>query len=438
VNYSEAIEYLYTRLPMYSRIGAAAYKKDITNTVLLCKELGDPQDKFNSVHIAGTNGKGSVSHMLASIFHAAGYKTGLYTSPHLRDFRERIRINGQMIPQEFVVEFVARTKELSEQIQPSFFELTVAMAFEYFASEQVDIAIIETGLGGRLDSTNIVQPVLSVITNIGYDHMYLLGNTLPEIASEKAGIIKPYVPVVIGETRPEIKEVFVAKASEAESPIFFAEEEYGIEEVVQTTDTITVTLWNEELNEEEELACDLPGIYQQKNIRTAITAVEVLNSEGYILHKKAIHQGLAKVKASTGLHGRWEVLRKSPLVVLDVAHNLDGIQQLKEQIELSVFNRLHIITGFVKDKDVEKILEQLPKSAIYYFTNAHIERAFPATELLEIAAKHHIEGRNYDDVNVAIEAALDNSDQEDMIVVCGSVFLVGEVDISKFALQADL
>ncbi|MBK7307617.1 MAG: bifunctional folylpolyglutamate synthase/dihydrofolate synthase [Chitinophagaceae bacterium] len=436
MTYQQTINYLYAQLPMYSRIGAAAYKEDLHNTIALCNAIDNPQTKFKSIHIAGTNGKGSTSHMLAAMLQQAGYKTGLYTSPHLKDFRERIKINGEMISEDFVVDFVERTKTVSEEIKPSFFELTVAMAFDYFEKEKVDIAIIETGLGGRLDSTNIITPLLSIITNIGYDHMDLLGNTLEKIASEKAGIIKPNVPVIIGEYLPETKNIFIEKATQCHAPIYFAQDEYAVSNIHYTMQLLSCDITSTEHNITETFELDLNGFYQTKNIRTVLCAEGILTQLGFPIKNEDEKQALKKVKKLTGLYGRWDVISSNPTIILDVAHNEDGIKQLLNQLsivsrESSVVSRekaaLHFIIGMVKDKDISKVLSILPKNAQYYFCNAHIERALPHKELLEKANAFELNGESFDDVNEAIKAAKLNAAADGIIIVCGSVFLVAEV-----------
>lgn len=427
MTYPQAIEYLYSQLPMFSRIGAAAIKEDLTNTLLLCKELGNPHQLFKSIHIAGTNGKGSTSHMLASVLQTAGYKTGLYTSPHLRDFRERIRINGEMISREFVTDFVQRIQPHIPLIQPSFFEITVAMAFDYFASQKVDIAVIETGLGGRLDSTNVVTPILSVITNIGWDHMNLLGNTLPAIAFEKAGIIKPAIPVVIGESRPETDQVFIQKAANENTPIHFADKMMYASEWQYQRHRLTVTVASRFNDEREEYTLDLPGYYQTHNLLTVLTSLHQLQQLGWKLDKKDIHKGLSETKKRTGLHGRWELIHEHPDIVLDVAHNEDGMRQLLEQLELASFRELHVVIGMVKDKKIEAVLQQLPSTAHYYFTQAQIPRALPAEQLAEMASIYQLQGKIFPDVNTALKTARQQAGSDDLILVCGSVFIVGEV-----------
>ena len=432
MNYQQTLDYLYAQLPMFSRIGAAAYKKDLHNTIALCEALDNPHTKFKSIHIAGTNGKGSTSHMLAAILQQAGYKTGLYTSPHLKDFRERIRINGEMISRDFVVNFVQRTMTLSEAIQPSFFELTVAMAFDYFEKEKVDIAVIETGLGGRLDSTNIITPLVSIITNIGYDHMNLLGNSLPEIAGEKAGIIKAGVPVVIGEYLPETKDVFIRKARELAAPIYFAQEEYHAANIRYSPASLRCDVTNTVRQVTESFELDLNGFYQVKNLSTVLCAEGLLMQQGFSISNESEKQALQNVKQLTGLHGRWEVIDTNPVTVLDVAHNEDGIRQVLKQLSLieQAPSTVHFVLGMVKDKDVTKALSLLPTSGHYYFSHAHIPRAMPAEELKLKAAGFNIQGDSFDDVNAAIAAARKAAKPGDMILVCGSVFLVAEVDRS--------
>ncbi len=431
MDYQQTIDYLYSQLPMFSRIGSAAYKTDLHNTIELCNALNNPQTKFKSIHIAGTNGKGSTSHMLAAILQQAGYKTGLYTSPHLKDFRERIKLNGEMVSQEFVVDFVERTRQLSEAIEPSFFELTVAMAFDFFAKEKVDIAVIETGLGGRLDSTNIITPLLSVITNIGYDHMNILGNTLEEIAFEKAGIIKRGVPVVIGEYIDETKPVFITKAKEMKSPVFFPQDGYAVSNIVSSAYQLKCDVTSISSNHSENFTLDLNGLYQTKNLRTVLCAEGILMQLGFNISEEAEKFALANVKKLTGLHGRWDVIAEQPMIVLDVAHNEDGIKHLLWQLSAmnNQFEKIHIVTGMVKDKEMGKVLALLPKDATYYFTNAHIPRALPAAELQEKAAAYQLHGNIFEDVNDAINAARQKASAKDFILVCGSVFLVGEVEM---------
>ena len=434
MTYQQTIDYLYAQLPMYSRIGAAAYKEDLHNTIALCNAINNPQTKFKSIHIAGTNGKGSTSHMLAAILQKAGYKTGLYTSPHVKDFRERIKINGEMISHEFIVDFVERTKTVSEQIKPSFFEMTVAMAFDYFEKEQVDIAIIETGLGGRLDSTNIITPILSIITNIGYDHMDILGDTLEKIAAEKAGIIKQNIPIVIGEYLPQTKNVFISKAREVNAPIYFAQDEYVVSNINYNMQLLSCNVKNVAHNRTEYFELDLNGLYQAKNICSVLCAEGILMQLGFTIKNTDEKQALKNVKKLTGLYGRWDVISSNPNIVLDVAHNEDGIKQLLHQLSVvhPTANTVHFIIGMVKDKDVTKILSILPKDANYYFCNAHIERAMPHRDLLEKAKVFDLKGESFDDVNMAIDAARHKANANDLIIVCGSIFLIADVDAALF------
>ena len=415
---------------MFSRIGAGAYKKDITNTVLLCDFIGNPQKKIKTIHVAGTNGKGSTSHMLAAIFQSCGYKTGLYTSPHLKDFRERIKIDGEMIPEDFIVSFVERIKDFSEQIRTSFLELTVAMMLDYFAEQKVDIAIIETGLGGRLDSTNIITPELSIITNIGYDHMNILGNTLEEIAFEKAGIIKKDIPVVIGEKLVETTPIFLSTAQQQNAPIIFAEELFTITDFKLNVENLCITLADANIGETQNYVLDLNGIYQKNNLRTVITAVHVLRKRGYSLPDDIVQHALSHVKKLNGLYGRWSVIQREPMIVLDVAHNEDGIKQLLAQLALYTFKNIHIVFAIVKDKEISSILSLLPKNAIYYFTKSQISRALPEDELLVKAKEFNLNGASFPGVNMALAAAKKNATKEDIILICGSVYLVGEVDVN--------
>jgi dihydrofolate synthase/folylpolyglutamate synthase len=428
MTYSETLDYLYNKLPMFSRIGSAAIKKDITNTILICEHLGNPHQKFKSLHIAGTNGKGSVSHMLAAILQTAEYKTGLYTSPHLYDFRERIKINGTVVSEEFVIEFVEKVKPLIESIEPSFFEITVAMAFEFFAINNIDIAVVETGLGGRLDSTNIITPELSVITNIGFDHMNILGNSLEQIAGEKAGIIKKEIPIIIGEKKRETEEVFRSKAKEKNAPLLFAEDLFEVEHYTPGLQFLNINIKNTGSEKRYELMLDLPGIYQSKYIITVLCAVEELKNRGWTIHDNTIPDALQNVKKLTGLHGRWEVVQTNPTVVLEVAHNPDGITEMIRHIEQLNYKKLHLIFGVVKDKEVDKVLALLPKTAGYYFTQANIPRALDKELLKAQASKYNLMGNIFDDVNLALQNSLANASPDDLVIVCGSIFLVAEVN----------
>ncbi|HEX5150132.1 MAG TPA: folylpolyglutamate synthase/dihydrofolate synthase family protein [Parafilimonas sp.] len=427
MTYADALQYLYEQLPMFSRIGAAAFKKDLSNTKQLCAVLNNPQTKFKCVHIAGTNGKGSVSHMLAAVLQTAGYKTGLYTSPHLKDFRERIRVNGEECSKDFVIEFTKKIIPAIEKLQPSFFELTVAMAFEYFAQQQVDIAVIETGLGGRLDSTNIIMPELSVITNIGYDHMNLLGNTLEKIAYEKAGIIKKNIPVIIGESINETRNVFQSSAKEKDAPLTFAQDNFYVQDFSYKHMQLKAEVVDKKKDEHHIYSLDLPGVYQIKNIITVLETIHQLRLKNWKIKQHDVDAGLKKVKQLTALHGRWEKIKDEPAVIVDVAHNVDGIKQLTEQLELVSYDELHIIIGFVKDKDVLNILPLLPKIANYYFTKAQIPRAMNENDLAELAMQDGLHGKTFKEVNLALKEALTHAGKNDLILICGSVFLVGEV-----------
>lgn len=427
MTYTETLEFLYRRLPMFSRTGPSAIRANLTNTQTICERLDNPQNKFRSIHIAGTNGKGSCSHMLAAILQTCGYTTGLYTSPHLKDFRERIRINGEMVDEDFVVSFTERMLPLIEEINPSFFELTVGMAFQYFTEKRVDIAVIETGLGGRLDSTNVIHPELSVITNIGMDHMNLLGDTLPLIAAEKAGIIKKGTTVVIGESFFETDEVFLEIAAARHAPIVFADKKRYASDWSHERGYLKTDIADKHDDSRITFTLDLPGYYQLKNLVTVCEAVHQLRVKGYDLPHEKVAQALTQVKKLTGLHGRWETIHQQPQVVLDVAHNEDGVKQLVKQIELSDFRNLHIVIGMVKDKEADAVLRLFPKEAKFYFTKAQIPRALPENILQEKAHAAGLEGDTYPDVNTAIRAALEKASPDDMILVCGSVFVIGEV-----------
>lgn len=430
MNYEETIHYLYNKLPLYSNIGKKAYKADLKNTLALCEYLGHPEKKIRTIHVAGTNGKGSTSHMLAAIFQEAGFKTGLYTSPHLYDFRERIKIDGQLVPESFVIEFVSKTEGITEQISPSFFELTFAMAIDYFAASNTDIAIIETGLGGRLDSTNVINPVLSVITNIGYDHMDILGESLEKIAFEKAGIIKHQVPVVIGELLAETKPVFTQKAAEESAEIFFAEEEFKIVSSKYHHEFLQVMVQTEKGLHQEQFTLDLNGNYQTKNLVTVLSAIKHCSID---VSQDTVKKALSNVRNLTGLYGRWQVIRRNPLIVLDVAHNGPGISSLLEQITRLQYNNLHIVIGMVKDKRIENVLAILPKNVNYYFTQAHIPRALDHHLLRKKAKPFGLTGNSYFNVNDAIQAAESDAAKDDVILVCGSVFVIAEVALAKEA-----
>ena len=420
---------------MFSRMGSAAFKKDLTNIRVLCDRLGQPQTRFKTIHVGGTNGKGSVSHMLAAILQTAGYKTGLYTSPHLYDFRERIKVDGQMAGEDFVVDFIDRIKPAIEEIEPSFFEITVAMAFEYFARQKVGVAVIEVGLGGRLDSTNIITPELSVITNIGWDHMNMLGNTLEQIAAEKAGIIKENIPVVIGEKHPETQEVFQRIAEEKKAPLIFAEESYQPVSYRWSGEHFILEVSGTGAKDTRFYELDLPGIYQRKNLSTVLAATDILIDSGFQISTSHIITALKNVKQATGLLGRWEVIHHHPTIVLEVAHNKEGIEQMLQHVQTMSYNKLHLVLGMVKDKDITKVLELLPKEAVYYYTQAHIPRALGAANLKEKGVTFQLYGDAYENVNSALQQVVNVADENDLVIVCGSIFLVAEVDRGGFGLE---
>ncbi|MGF7040000.1 bifunctional folylpolyglutamate synthase/dihydrofolate synthase [Mucilaginibacter lappiensis] len=438
MDYNATIQYLYTQLPMFTRDGVSAFKKDLTNTLELCKRLGNPQYQFKSVHIAGTNGKGSTSHMLAAILQTAGYKTGLYTSPHLKDFRERIRINGQMISEQTVIDFVADHHTDFDEIAPSFFEMTVALAFDVFAKEKIDIAIVEVGLGGRLDSTNVITPLLSVITNIGWDHMNMLGNTLQLIAGEKAGIIKPGIPVIVGEHQPEIAQVFVDKAQQENSSITFASDEWTIEgksevesQKLKIFEHVDLSIKRNSLpathNPPLNLKLDLTGTYQLKNVKTVLAAVEELRTQGFVITDDHITTALQQVKNLTGLHGRWEVLNIQPLTICDTGHNPDGIQEVVKNIAAVDYHHLHFVIGMVNDKDITKVLSILPNDATYYFCKPDIPRGLDAETLKQQAEGFGLRGSAYPSVKAALQSAQQQARDNDLVFVGGSTFVVAEV-----------
>ena len=418
--YNDAIEFLYTSMPMFQRVGAAAYKPGLDTVKLLDEKFGNPHLKYKSIHIAGTNGKGSTAHTLAAILQSAGYRVGLYTSPHLVDFRERIRVNGTMISHEAVVDFVNRYRAMSLDCYPSFFELTMTMAFEHFANEKVDIAVIETGLGGRLDSTNIITPILSVITNISFDHTAFLGDTLPAIASEKAGIIKSGISIVIGEAQGEVREVFVQKAKEQDAPILFAEDNSCFDSVERLDDNVLYRA-----TRYGDIVGELVGDCQPKNAATVLTALPLLEAQGLAITPQAVKDGFAHVTTLTGLMGRWMTLQKTPHVVCDTGHNVGGWEYISRRLH-SVEGTLHMVIGFVNDKDVSHILEMMPKTARYYFTNAQIERAMPVAQLTEIATQCGLIGEQYPSVDQAYAAALATATTEDTIFIGGSTFIVAD------------
>ena len=419
--YNEAIEFLYTSMPMFQRVGASAYKPGLDTVKMLDDKFGNPHLKYKTIHIAGTNGKGSTAHTLAAILQSAGYRVGLYTSPHLVDFRERIRVNGTMISHEAVVDFVNRYRAMSLNCHPSFFELTMTMAFEYFAREKVDIAVIETGLGGRLDSTNIIIPILSIITNISFDHTAFLGDSLKSIAGEKAGIIKPSIPVVIGEAYGEVRDVFAQKALEQNSPIFFAQDEQRFAGVDSLDDGLLYRA-----TQYGDIVGELMGDCQPKNAATILTALPLLEAQSLSITPQAVKEGFAHVTTLTGLMGRWMTLQRNPHVVCDTGHNVGGWEYLSRRLH-SVEDTLHMVIGFVNDKDVSHILEMMPKTAKYYITNAAIERAMPASQLAEIANQCGLIGKQYPSVEEAYNAALAAAQPSDTIFIGGSTFIVADL-----------
>lgn len=427
MNYTQTLDYLYTQLPMFHRIGAAAYKANLDNTLAICKLLGNPERKFKSVHIAGTNGKGSSSHMLAAALQKAGYKTGLYTSPHLLDFRERIKVNGKMIPKKKVSDFVKKHCQAFNSIQPSFFEWTVGLAFDHFAESKVDIAIIETGLGGRLDSTNVIRPLVSLITNIGYDHMNLLGDTLPKIAAEKAGIIKPKVPVVISQYQKETMNVFRRTAKKTNSPLVFAEKEIDLISYTWDKEQLFVSVSPKNSSAIKNYQLDLTGSYQVKNLFGVLAVCGQLQKKGFRkLDDRAIAAGLKNVKKITGLVGRWQTLAHHPLTICDTGHNKDGIREVLKNLERYTYRKLHVVLGVVNDKDVSGILALLPKDAVYYFTRASIPRALPEQELMMQAKKTGLKGKTYPGVKKALATARQLAGKEDLVFVGGSTFVVAD------------
>lgn len=428
MNYGQTLEFLFSRLPAYHRIGKAAYKGDLINTIALDNYFGKPHRKYRTIHIAGTNGKGSVSHMTSSVLQEAGYKTGLYTSPHLRDFRERIRVNGEMIPEESVVSFVGRHRGIFEKLRPSFFEMTVAMAFDYFAERSVDVAVIETGLGGRLDSTNIIDPVLSLITNIGHDHMDLLGNTLEKIAIEKAGIIKKAVPIVISESQPGIREIFISKAAESGSRISFADERFSCT-LLETDNMAGERRYRIEdlmTRQQYDGTTVLCGAYQSRNLKAVFCSFLNLQSI-FKVSGNNLTDGIRKVISNTGFAGRWQIIGHEPLTICDTAHNIEGLEIVMEQIRLVPKSALHIVLGFVNDKDLNGVLPLFPADASYYFARASVPRALSEEMLRAEAARFGLEGNSYPDVKTALGKAREAALKTDMIFIGGSTFVVAEV-----------
>ena len=424
MTYQEATTYLFTAAPLFQNIGAGAYKEGLDNTRLLDEHFGHPHRNYRTIHVGGTNGKGSTSHTLAAILQSQGYRVGLYTSPHLVDFRERIRVNGEMIPEQRVISFVEHERSFFEPLHPSFFELTTALAFRYFAEQKVNVAVIEVGLGGRLDCTNIIQPDLSVITNISFDHVQFLGDTLPKIASEKAGIIKPGIPTVIGEAKDaEVKAVFCKKAETAGTRLIFAEEE---EELI-SYEYSPASGYTYHTRTYGQLHGQLGGYCQEKNTRTILAAVRELNQAGYGITCESVAEGMSHVCELTGLMGRWQILGREPLTVCDTGHNVGGIQYITRQLQETPHRYLHIIIGMVNDKDVNTVLSMLPKDAVYYFTQASVKRAMPCDEFARTARKHNLQGTCYGDVWTAYHAAKQNAGKSDLIFIGGSTFIVADM-----------
>ncbi len=426
--YEQTLSYLFHQLPMFQRIGPAAFKKDLGNILALSEALGIPHQQFRSIHLAGTNGKGSSAHMLAAVLQAAGYKVGLYTSPHYRDFRERIKINGEYISETKVVNFVARYEDLFQQIQPSFFEITVAMAFTHFAEEKVDIAVVETGLGGRLDSTNILQPELSIITNISFDHQQFLGDTLEKIAGEKAGIIKARTPVVIGETQAETQAVFKGKAEACSAPISFADQEIKASPIRHTLSSTVFDVWHKGELWLQELEVDVRANYQSLNLQTLLQSLLVIK-EAEILSwdESTLRAGLKEIRKLTRFIGRWQILSQKPLTIADSAHNEGGLTTSLEQLKEIPFERLHMVFGTVSDKELDKVFPLLPKSATYYFAKADVPRGMPAHQLQELAEQAGLSGKSYASVPEALAAAQAEATTRDVIFIGGSIFVVAEV-----------
>ena len=423
MNYQQTIDYLFHSTPAFEKTGASAYKPGLQTTHLLDAHFGHPHTRYKTIHVAGTNGKGSCSHTLAAILQADGYKVGLYTSPHLVDFRERIRINGEMIPEEYVVDFVEQERAFFEPLHCSFFELTTALAFKYFADKEVDIAVIEVGLGGRLDCTNIITPLLSVITNISMDHTQFLGNTPALIAAEKAGIIKPHVPVVVGEYTAETYPVFAARAKEQDAPIVFAQDEQNLEVTRVSHDAQCLTYATRQWG---TLHGDLRGAYQQANMNTILNAADILSRTGIIRHRGSVARGVARVGESTGLMGRWQTVRQEPLVICDTGHNVAGWEYLARQIKAQPCRRLHIVFGMVDDKDVRTVLDMLPTNATYYWTQADSKRAIPAEKIERYGRERNLNGTPYPTVRDAYNAALQQAGKDDFIFVGGSSYVVGD------------
>lgn len=427
MTYAETLDYMFNALPMFQRIGAAAFKKDLSNTLKLCYHLNNPERSLKTIHVGGTNGKGSTSHLLASILMQAGYKVGLYTSPHLKSFTERVKVNGREIPEDAVVSFVTNNKDFLDELKPSFFEMTVGLAFWYFADEEVDIAVIEVGMGGRLDSTNVIEPVLSIITNIGYDHMQFLGDTLPQIAGEKAGIIKNNSPIIISHSQPEVKTVFEKKAKEKSTDLYFADEFFKVKKLDDQLGFSNYLVEAKGL-ETYKLPLQLMGDYQVKNIPGVLCAVTVLREKGWTISHDAIVNGCSRVIDTTGLKGRWQKLGEQPLMLCDTGHNEDGIRLILQQLTRYSYQELWLVLGMVNDKDIRKVLNLFPQDAKFIFCEAKIPRAMPAKELGKLAETLGVFGEIIPDVNEAIDFAKKNADKEGLIFIGGSTFVVAEIN----------
>jgi dihydrofolate synthase/folylpolyglutamate synthase len=429
MTYQETLAYLFEALPMFQRVGASAYKSDLTNTLALCAQLGNPERQFRAIHVAGTNGKGSTSHSIAAVLQAAGYKTGLYTSPHLKSFTERIKINGQEISPEAVTNFVATHKAFLDELQPSFFEMTVGLAFWYFAQEKVDIAVVEVGMGGRLDSTNVLSPELCLITNIGYDHTQFLGDTLPLIAGEKAGIIKPSVPVVISQSQPETQEVFDQKAAQLQASLVFADQIWTVTKAKEEGDTRKLARY--EVTQDGncfQLDFGLLGDYQRHNLPGILEGIAQLRKQGWDIPQAALFKGLAHVTVDTGLKGRWQVLQEQPKMIADTGHNESGMEEVISQLKTQVYTQLWMVIGMVNDKEIGKVLDLFPKEATYIFCQASIPRAMDADTLASKAAEKGLQGRIIPRVAEAIEFARKNAKADDLIFIGGSTFVVAEIE----------
>ncbi|RLD74728.1 MAG: bifunctional folylpolyglutamate synthase/dihydrofolate synthase [Bacteroidetes bacterium] len=428
MNYQQTLKYLFNSLPMFQRQGKAAYKANLDNTLALDAYFNHPHKQFKSIHVAGTNGKGSVSHMLASVLQEAGHKTGLYTSPHLNDFRERIRINGTEISENYVIDFVEQNKTFFEKMKPSFFEMSVALAFKYFADEKVDIAIIEVGMGGRLDSTNIISPELSIITNISKDHTQFLGNTIEKIAIEKAGIIKKDIPLVIGQSTKETKPIFINKAKELSTEIYFAEDNYHIDFALNTIDEKqNFQVYSDEKLVYPNLKIDLLGVYQKFNLLTALQSIKLLQKKAFQIKEEHIYKGLSNIQKNTGLKGRWQIIGHNPRIICDTAHNEAGIQEVVNQIQSIPYKKLHMVIGMVNDKNIDKVLSLLPKEASYYFTRANIPRSLNENELMQKANEYNLKGVAISKVEDAFNLAKKEAGENDFIFIGGSTFVVAEV-----------